>query len=286
MSKLFIFGLGYTAVRLAHRLKREGWEVIGTRRTVRLEPGVGVVQFDDVGIPLTLKEATHILSSAPPDQDLEMPDPVLRLYGPAIAKSPARWIGYLSSTGVYGDHKGAWVDEATPIGAGRRDARSKADLAWQALSDVAAAPLHLFRLPGIYGPGRSALDRVRAGQANRIDLPGHVFSRVHVDDIVSALIASMNQPVGKADDPAIYNVTDDEPASGAVVIEHACDLLGLAYPPLQTLQEANLSPMARGFYSECRRVRNDKIKRDLGVSLAYPTYREGLAGCLAEEKAR
>ena len=217
-----------------------------------------------------IARATHILSSVPPDEDA---DPVLDRYGRALAGSGAQWIGYLSSTGVYGDAGGAWVDEGAPIGTGRRGARAAADLAWQALH----REVRIFRLPGIYGPGRSPLDRVRAGQARRIDLPGQVFSRIHVGDIVAGIFASIERgPAG------IYNLADDRPASQNAVIEAACRLLGMAVPPLQTLDEAGLSPAARAFYSENRRVANGKAKRLLGWRPSYADYAAGLRALSAK----
>jgi len=288
-QRCFIFGLGYTAGRLAARLAAEGWQVTGTRRRPEpnpgipkpgiSRPGIEVLAFDDPAVADRLAEADAILSSVPPDGDPEQPDPVLRAYGDALKNASARWIGYLSATGVYGDTGGGWVDETTPLGQGRRSARREADLDWQALARQARAPVHIFRLPGIYGPGRSALDRVREGKAHRIDVPGHVFCRIHVDDIVGAVRASLLHPDAPGE-AAIYNVADDEPASGSAVTEYACDLLDLPWPPLQTLDEAGLSPMARGFYSESRRVRNNKLKQRLGYTLLYPTYREGLRACL------
>lgn len=285
-QRCLIFGLGYTASRLAARLAAEGWQVTGTRRTPEPVPGlteaIEVLAFDDPAVADRLAAADAILSSVPPDDDPAQPDPVLRAYGPALAAAQARWIGYLSSTGVYGDAAGGWVDETTPLGEGRRSARREADLGWQALARKAAAPVHIFRLPGIYGPGRSALDRVREGKAHRIDLPDHVFCRIHVDDIVGAVLASLARP-DAPQEAAVYNVADDEPASGSAVTEYACDLLGMPYPPLQTLEEAGLSPMARSFYSQSRRVRNERLKGRLGYTLLYPTYREGLRACLAAE---
>jgi nucleoside-diphosphate-sugar epimerase len=207
-----------------------------------------------------LAHATHILSSVPPVVD---GDPVLNAYGDAIKASPARWIGYLSSTGVYGDVGGAWVDETAPV-RGRRGNRNDADLDWLSLG------AHVFRLPGIYGPGRSALERVAEGKAHRIDLPAQIFSRVHVDDIVSGVVAGFEGPVGA------YNLSDDLPCSQNQVIEAASALLRVPPPPLQTLEQANLSPMALAFYAENRRVANGKAKRLLNWSLRYPTYLEGL----------
>jgi nucleoside-diphosphate-sugar epimerase len=260
-NHMLIFGMGYTASRLADALRGQGWQVTGTRRM----SGGDAIAFDDrYAVLSALDGATHILSSVPPMA--EGGDPVLAAYGDAIAASSASWTGYLSSTGVYGDTQGAWVDESAPTGEGRRTARAEADLAWQAVRDA-----RIFRLPGIYGPGRSALDRVREGKAHRIGLPDQVFSRVHVDDIVSAVMASFAGPAG------VYNIADDHPTSQNAVIEHACDLLGLEWPPLQSLDAAQLSPMARGFYAENRRVSNRRAKRLLGWTPTYSDYKQGLA---------
>ena len=267
MPHLLIFGLGYTASRLATRLRNEGWHVTGTRRSA----GADTLAFDDEpAVRAAIASATHILSSVPPQGDA---DPVLARYGAAIAAARARWTGYLSSTGVYGDTGGAWVDEASPIGAGRRTARADADADWGALR----LDMRRFRLPGIYGPGRSALDRVREGRAHRIDLPDQVFSRVHVDDIVAGIIASFDGP------PGIYNLSDDLPCAQNRVIEAACDMLALPYPPLLTMDQAQLSPMARGFYAENRRVANGRAKRLLGWQPRYPTYAHGLVACRKDE---
>ncbi len=254
MSRLFVFGLGYTAKAIVARLS--GWTVESTGSD-------GTMGFDDkAAVCAALSRATHVLSSVPP-QDGE--DPVLSNYGDAFGP---QWLGYLSSTGVYGDTGGAWVDESAPIGGGRRGARAVADAAWL---DRGA---RVFRLPGIYGPGRSPLDRVREGRAHRIDLPGQVFSRVHVEDIASGVLAARTAP------PGAYNLSDDLPASQNAVVEEACRLLGRDAPPLQSLDEAGLSPMARGFYAENRRVANRKAKRVLDWRPRYPTYREGLASLL------
>jgi nucleoside-diphosphate-sugar epimerase len=198
---------------------------------------------------------------------------VLTYYGDAMRMAPARWIGYVSSTGVYGDTDGAWVDETAPIGTGRRSARTQADLAWQGLR----GDVRVFRLPGIYGPGRSAIDRVRSGAARRIALPDQVFSRIHVDDIASGVIAALDGPAG------VYNLADDQPASQNRVIEQACAMLGLPVPPLLSLEEAGLSPAARAFYAENRRVANGKAKRLLGWAPRYPGFVEGLAACLQDD---
>lgn len=257
MKRLFIFGLGYTASRIGTAFVAQGWEVVSTGRS-------GTLRFDDTSnVRLALADASHVLSSVPPSAD---GDPVLESYGEAFG---GKWLGYLSSTGVYGDTGGAWVDETAPIGTGRRTARAECDAEWLARS------ARVLRLPGIYGPGRSALDRVLEGRANRIDLPWQVFSRVHVDDIVQGCLRSLDGPAGA------YNLADDLPASQNAVIEQACYLLGLSPPPLQSLDQAGLSPAARAFYAENRRVSNRKAKRMLGWQPSYPSYREGLAALLA-----
>ncbi|MDO7834174.1 SDR family NAD(P)-dependent oxidoreductase [Sphingobium sp. HBC34] len=264
MPHLLVIGMGYTASRLALRLRSQGWRVTGIRRAAQAD----MLAFDDEhAVCAAIADATHILSSVPPEGDA---DPVLTRYGVAIAAAPAVWSGYLSSTGVYGDAAGAWVDEGSPVGFGRRSARVRADADWGALR----ADMRRFRLPGIYGPGRSALDRVREGRAHRIDLPGQIFSRAHVDDIVAGVIASIRGgPAG------IYNLSDDLPCAQNRLIEEACAILGRSLPPLQTMEEAQLSPMARGFYAENRRVANGRAKRLLGWVPLYPTYRQGLRAC-------
>ena len=255
--RLFIFGLGYTAARIAAAAGARGWEVISTGRA-------GTLAFEDHGaVRLALADATQVLSSVPPGGDGL--DPVLEQYGADLVGKP---LSYLSSTGVYGDCGGAWVDESAPTGTGRRGARSEADAAWLERG------ARVLRLPGIYGPGRSALDRVRAGRAQRIDLPGQVFSRVHVDDIVSGALLALEAP------PGAYNLADDLPASQNAVIEAAAALLGVAPPPMQTLEAAQLSPQARAFYDENRRVANTKAKRVLSWRPRYPTYHEGLRALL------
>lgn len=264
MGKMLIFGMGYSAGVVARRLIARGWDVVGTSRS----GADGTMRFDDkTAVVAALRGATHILSSVPPDA---AGDAVLLHYGEAIALAPARWVGYLSSTGVYGDAGGAWVDESAPV-AGRRGARNAADAAWQALR----GDTRVFRLPGIYGPGRSALERVAEGKAHRIAIAGQVFSRVHVDDIAGGVIASFAGP------PGVYNLGDDLPCSQNRVIEAACRLLGVAPPPLQSLEAANLSPMALGFYAENRRVANGKARRILGWKLRYPDYESGLAAIFA-----
>ncbi|KEQ54592.1 epimerase [Sphingobium chlorophenolicum] len=265
MPHMLILGQGYTASRLAVRLREEGWRITGVRRTADAE----ALAFDDENaVRVAIAQASHILSSVPPEGDA---DPVLTRYGAAIAAAPAIWTGYLSSTGVYGDAAGAWVDEATPLRRGRRAVRAQADADWGELR----ADMRRFRLPGIYGPGRSVLDRVRQGRAHRIDLPDQVFSRAHVDDIVAGIAASLYQGP-----PGIYNLSDDLPCAQNRLIEAASAMLGMPLPPLLTLEEAQLTPMAQSFYAENRRVANGRAKRLLGWSPRYPTYREGLPACL------
>jgi nucleoside-diphosphate-sugar epimerase len=266
---LLVLGLGYTAARFAAAFTAAG----GSVSAVRSRPSPGVLTLDNPALPAAIAAATHILSSVPPAADGS--DPVLVAHAAALAAAPARWVGYLSSTGVYGDAQGAWVDEASPL-KGRRSGRLAADEAWTVLHPEA----RVFRLPGIYGPGRSALDRLRQGPVARIDLPGHVFSRVHVDDITGAMRASLTRGA-----PGIYNLCDDEPAPGEAVTAYAARLLGLPVPPLQTLAAAQLSPMGRAFYGECRRVANGKMTRDLVFELRYPDYRSGLIACLKETTA-
>lgn len=263
MGQMLIFGMGYAASHLGGRLRARGWEVTGTTQDGR----EGSIAFaDEAAVLGALRSATHILSSVPP---AEGADPVLARYGEAVALAPAGWVGYLSSTGVYGDTSGAWVDESAAI-KGRRPDRNAADAAWGMLrSDV-----RTFRLPGIYGPGRSILDRIAEGRAHRIDLPEQVFSRVHVDDIAGGVMASFRGPAG------VYNLADDEPCHQNELVEWGCAMLGAPLPPLQSLDDAGLSPAARAFYAENRRVANGKAKRLLGWTPRYPSFRDGLAACL------
>lgn len=282
-SRLFCFGLGYSAAALIARLGREGFGLAGTTRDAEKAErfatrGVAVFPFDGTG-PVAdgaLDGATHILVSVPPDGD---GDPVLRHHRAALARltrsdTPLRWLGYLSTTGVYGDHGGGWVDEGSALrpSSDRARRRVEAERAWLQAADEDALPVHIFRLAGIYGPGRSALDQLRAGTARRIDAPGRLFSRFHVDDIGTVLAASMAGPRPGA----IYNLCDDEAAEPAAVTEYAAGLLGVTPPPLVPLAEAELTPMARSFWADDKRVRNDRIKTELGVRLAYPDYRAGL----------
>jgi nucleoside-diphosphate-sugar epimerase len=266
MTHMLIFGLGYTASHLAQRLMARGWSVSATTRDGR----GGTIRFDDQAAVLAaLRGASHVLSSVPPGENGS--DPVLADYGDAIAVCGARWVGYLSSTGVYGDTGGAWVDEGAPL-KGRRPGRNAADLAWQDLR----GDVRVLRLPGIYGPGRSAIDRVRAGQAYRVNVPDQIFSRVHVDDIAGAVIASF-----ASDAVGPFNIADDAPASQNAVVEEAARIVGAPPPAFVTID--SLSLMARSFYAENRRVANGRARRLLGWVPGYPDFRAGLARCLAAE---
>lgn len=288
-ANLFCFGLGYSAQVLARRLIGEGWSVAGTCReqaqVAELRAlGVDAVRFERhhmaPEIPSMLGQATHVLSSVPPDGD---GDPVLDCFEEAIVAlaGSMEWAGYLSTTGVYGDRGGATVTETDDLdpGSQRSRRRALAEGRWLALAG-AGLPVHAFRLAGIYGPGRNVLDDIRAGRARRIEKPGHMFSRIHVDDLASVLIASMARP----DAGAIYNVCDDEPAGPADVVAHGCALLGVEAPPPQSFAQAEpqMSPMQRSFWADNKRLDNSRLKTDLGVRLAYPTYRQGLQACLQD----
>ncbi|WP_425406801.1 SDR family oxidoreductase [Hwanghaeella sp.] len=283
-NRFFCFGLGYSAIALAERLQDEGWAIAGTCRGAEKQAeltarGWSVHRFDR-GMDLPdgmLDGVTHLLSSVPPD---EQGDPVVDEAGGVIRRAAGsmKWIGYLSTTGVYGDRDGGWVDETsdlTPTGA-RGERRKQAEAAWLELGRETGVPVQLFRLAGIYGPGRNALETVRRGRAQRIDKPGQVFSRIHRDDIAAIVRASMERP----NPGAAYNCCDDNPAPPQEVIAYACTLLGVEPPPLVPFEEAELSPMARSFYRDNKRVSNRRIKEELGVSLAWPDYRPALEALL------
>jgi nucleoside-diphosphate-sugar epimerase len=270
------FGLGYSARILAGRLGDCGWRVTGTSRNAE-EPDCHRFDRDSPLAPAVFAGVRHILVSIPPDAS---GDPALDRHAEDIARLPGlAWLGYLSTTGVYGDRAGGWVDENSelrPSGPrGRR--RVAAEAGWQGLWRRRGVPVHIFRLAAIYGPGRSPFDALRAGTARRIAKPGQVFSRIHVDDLASVLIAS----IGRPRPGAIYNVCDDEPAPPEAVVAHAASLLGLPAPPLVPFEAAELSPMARSFYDDNKRVANALIKSELGARLRYPNYRAGLAAILA-----
>lgn len=265
---LLILGQGYSGTRIAAAARRAGFAVTGVRRTA--DPAAGTLAFDDPALPDLIRAADALLSSVPPDAESGR-DPVLDRFAGALAARTGRTL-YLSSTGVYGDTGGAFVDESAPVGTGRRTARTLADLGWQAIGAT------ILRLPGIYGPGRSALDQVLAGTARRIDRPGHRFNRIHVDDIAGATLAILAARAG-----GIFNIVDDLPAEPRHVTEWACMLTGTPFPPLGPLDTASLSPMARGFWSERRCVSGARLPRLTGYRLLHPDYRSGLTAIHAQQ---
>jgi nucleoside-diphosphate-sugar epimerase len=279
MSTLLSLGHGYSARALARRLIPLGWRVIGTTRSPAKAEAFRAEGVDPLLWPCdlgpALARATHILCSAAPDA---AGDPFLRAL-PEIARAPAGWVGYLSTTGVYGDHQGGWVDEATPLTpqSDRGRQRVLAEGQWQATG----LPVQIFRLAGIYGPGRGPFEKVRDGTARRIVKPGQIFSRIHVEDIAQVLLASIRHP----NPGAAYNVCDDNPCPPEEVIAYAARLLGLPDPPAVAFEDIKhtMTPMALGFYQESKRVRNDRIKDELGVKLLYPDYPQGLAALLRDE---
>lgn len=289
MRRLFCFGLGFCATALAAELLGEGWRVAGTvrgedkARRLRRQ-GIEAVVFDGgaatEALVAALAGTTHLLDSIPPAaRPRAAPEavvpPLALLTGEIVRLERLRWAGYLSTTGVYGDRGGGWVDEATPpaptLERGRR--RLAAEQAWLLLHERYALPVHLFRLAAIYGPGRGVLEQLRSGRARRIVKAGQLFSRIHVRDVVATLRASMARPHAGA----IYNLCDDAPAAPDRVVCHAAALLGLPPPPAEAFEEAELSDMARSFYRDNKRVSNRRIKEELGVRLRYPSWREGLA---------
>ena len=275
MKTLLSLGHGYTATALAARLIPLGWSVIGTCRDASRAEALRAAGVEPLFWPAdlvpALARATHILASAAPDA---LGDPFVQAAGDALRAARPEWAGYLSTTAVYGDHQGGWVDEETPVNpqSPRAVQRVLAEGQWLATG----LPVHIFRLAGIYGPGRGPFEKVRDGTARRIIKPGQVFSRIHVEDIAATLVASIARP----NPGAIYNVCDDDPAPPEDVLAYAAHLLGLPDPPAIPYDKAEMTPMARSFYAESKRVRNDRIKRDLGVQLTYPDYRSGLSAML------
>ncbi len=284
MSKtLLSFGHGFSAKALTPRLVRKGWRVIGTTRSAEKADAVAAsgaepLIWPGVDIAEALASAEALLISAGPGPE---GDPVLSLLQQEITAAAPRfdWVGYLSTTGVYGDHAGGWVDETTALtpSTKRGQARVAAEAQWQAIPGL---KLHIFRLAGIYGPGRGPFAKVRKGTARRIIKTGQVFSRIHVEDIAQVLEASLAQP----NPGAIYNLCDDDPAPPQDVIAHAAELLGLPLPPAVDFETAEMTPMARSFYAESKKVRNDRIKDELGVDLLYPDYRTGLRMMLEQRE--
>ncbi|MFK7868681.1 MAG: SDR family oxidoreductase [Roseobacter sp.] len=277
---LLSFGHGFSARALTPLLLARGWRVIGTTRseekaTALAAMGVEPLIWPGSDVSGALQAADALLLSAAPGAD---GDPVLNAMPKEIAAAASRvdWVGYLSTTGVYGDRGGDWVDETSDLtpSTKRGQMRVEAEAAWAAVPDL---PLHIFRLAGIYGPGRGPFAKVRSGKARRIIKPGQVFSRIHVEDIAQVLQASLDRPRPGA----IYNLCDDDPAPPQDVIAYAAQLLGLPAPPEEDFETADMTPMARSFYAESKKVRNDLIKSELGVTLKYPNYREGLEAMMA-----
>jgi nucleoside-diphosphate-sugar epimerase len=288
VSRLFAFGLGYSAQALASRLQAKGWEIAGTARDpvtiARLtQRDYAMARFANASdrdtVAHLLSGTTHLLHSIPPVAGV---DPVLPVFRDQLAAlASVRWVGYLSTVGVYGGSDGSWVDES--MAPEPRNARTKARVVaeeqWLEFGREVGCPVQIFRLAGIYGPGRSAFDKLRDGTARRIVKPGQVFNRIHVDDIASALEASIARPR----QGAIYNVADNYPAPPDEVIAYAAELAGLPLPPAIPFEDADLTPMARSFYEGNRRIANALIKSELGVALRYPTYRDGLAAILKDD---
>ena len=286
---LFCFGLGYSATHLADTLYDEGWRISGTHRPGDEGRGgekgaIETIPFDRDhpldDFDFLFDTVSHVLVSVPPDGG---GDPVLDIHGQDIARHAGHidWLGYLSTVGVYGDTRGRVVDENSPLlpTQERSRFRALAENRWQNLGVFNNLPIHAFRLAGIYGPGRSMFDKIRNGNAKNIIKPGHKFSRIHVDDIVNVLVASMKNP----SPGSIYNVSDDEPAEPAEVIKLAAQIMGVEAPPEITFEEAlqEMSDMAKTFWADNRMVNNERIKEELGGSLKYPTYREGLKAIFA-----
>ncbi len=291
-GNLFCLGLGYTAEALAHRLASRGFAVAGTSRTadgaaaINRDGWQGLAFAGDAppteAVMAAIEAATHVLISASPDA---AGDPVLRHLGAALGQATSlRWIGYLSTIGVYGGDEGAWVDETTlPRPTSDRNRwRLAAEAQWLQFGAARDRRVEIFRLPGIYGPGRSAIDQLLAGTARRIVKPGQVFNRMHVADIAAALEAAIESEPRQS----LYNLTDDEPAPSDVVMTYAAQCLGVTPPPAIAFEDAQLSPMAKSFYGQSKRVSNQRMKAELGVVLRYPTYREGLRALANAARAR
>jgi len=286
MTHLFCFGLGYSALRLARIGAAQGWTISGTARTAVGAERIAAEGFypfifdgrvPGPGVADALASATHVLVSVPPEEE---GDPVLRHHTVDLhAASSLSWVGYLSTVGVYGDRQGGWVDETSetqPISQ-RSRRRLAAEDAWNAFGARANRPVHIFRLAGIYGPGRSAIDRLQDGTAQRIVKPGQVFNRIHVDDIA----AIINAAIAGHGTKQVYNVTDDEPAPPQDVIAFAADLLHMSPPPEIPFKEAELSLLTASFYADNKRVSNARLREDLGVQLKFPNYRDGLRAIAA-----
>lgn len=297
-KNLFIFGLGYSARVFAQQMQAAGWRITGTTRSAEKAAELAKAGFHPMiyaggaseDISAALRDADAILISIAPDPEAAEADPkfggdpVLRDYSAALQDLPNKpWLGYLSTVGVYGNHDGAWVDETTrcrPVSR-RSKARMAAETAWQEMAAAAGLTLGIFRLSGIYGPGRNPLEKVARGKGRRINKPGQVFNRIHVDDIAAALALAVAQNKG-----GIYNITDDEPAPPQDVVALAAELLAVEVPPLIPFVDADLSPMGRSFYGENKRVSNEKSKTELGLTYTVPNYRTGMQRALETWQAR
>lgn len=283
--KLFCFGFGYSAEATALRLSARAETIVGTRTGPHAQPGRGISLCVYRGdgpsrdVQANLAGTTHALVSIPPDLEGDL---VLRHHGKDLAAlSELEWIGYLSTVGVYGDAKGGWIDETSPVRptSERSLRRVHAEQAWLKFAEETGKRVEIFRLSGIYGPGRSVIDNLRAGTARRIVKPGQVFNRIHVDDIGRVVAHAIDHPTSHR----IYNVTDDEPASPEDVLLYAADLLGIEPPPAIPYETVEMSPMAASFWADSKRIRNDRMRTELGADLQYPTYREGLRAILSAE---
>ncbi len=290
---MLILGHGYTAAALTPLLIAAGWTVAGTTRgdparvaASGARPILWPGQSDLLRAEIARADAI-LISTAP---DPVTGDPVLAEFAGELGRARPGWVGYLSSTNVYGDRGGDWVDETTPPAptTPRGKARLDAERAWTALAGQAGWPLTIFRLAGIYGPGRGPFAKLRAGTARRIVKPGQIFSRIHVEDIAGAILAALADPPparpGVPEPPRIYNLCDDAPAPPEATIEIAARLLNLPVPPAEPFDRAVMTPMARSFYAESKRVRNDRLRQQLGYRLRYPDLSSGLAAILRAEK--
>ncbi|MGE4611005.1 MAG: SDR family oxidoreductase [Paracoccaceae bacterium] len=287
MNTLMVFGYGYTATIVGAQLRDKGWRVIGTTRdpvkaAEMQTEGIEAIIWPDANVTAAINAATHILICTAPDKN---GDPVLAAFQSEIEAQAAaiQWFGYLSTTAVYGDRGGGWVDETSDLNpaTARGNLRVQAESAWLELGKTTTLPVHIFRLAGIYGPGRGPFAKVRAGTARRIIKQGQVFSRTHVEDIAQVLQASIASPNAGA----IYNVCDNDPAPPQDVIAEAARLLGLPIPEAVDFETAEMTPMARSFYAESKKVSNQRILEELGITLKYPDYRSGLAALLEAESA-
>lgn len=286
VKTLFCFGYGYSAKAFVNTLDKREWRIIASVRSLATlsvleQSGIIPVVWEQDNCAPFIAQADYILVSIPP---INGQDIVINRYWQSFIDNAQhlKWIGYLSTVGVYGDHNGGWVDESTPLSPGteRGKQRVAVEQQWLSLADQYGLPIHILRLAGIYGPGRGPFDKVQSGKAKRVIKPNQVFNRIHVADIAQVLMASCTHSETAASTAAIYNVCDDMPAPPQDVIAYAAHMLSMPLPPIEHFNDADLSPMARSFYSESKRVRNDRIKNQLGVKLLYPNYKIGLQSLL------